>query len=53
MQSIDDVEISNITDSKDETGTSIVTFSITGSYKELTDETEESGEAQAGTQTAQ
>ena len=41
MQSIDDVEISNITDSKDETGTSIVTFSITGSYKELTDETEE------------
>ena len=53
MQSIDDVEISNITDSKDETGTSIVTFSITGSYKELTDETEESGEAQTGTQTAQ
>ena len=53
MKSIDDVEISNITDSKDETGTSIVTFSITGSYKELTDETEESGEAQAGTQTAQ
>ena len=53
MQSIDDVEISNITDSKDETGTSIVTFSITGSYKELTDETEESGEAQADTQTAQ
>lgn len=49
MQSIDDVEISNITDSKDETGTSIVTFSITGSYKELTDETEESGEAQADT----
>lgn len=29
------------------------TFSITGSYKELTDETEESGEAQADTQTAQ
>ncbi|MEI3592765.1 MAG: pilus assembly protein PilM [Lachnospiraceae bacterium] len=53
MQSIDDVEISNITDSKDETGTSIVTFSITGSYKDLTDETEESGEAQTGTQTAQ
>jgi hypothetical protein len=40
-------------DSKDETGTSIVTFSITGSYKELTDETEESGEAQSDTQTAQ
>lgn len=53
MQSIDDVEISNITDSKDETGKSAVTFSITGSYKDLTDETEESGEAQADTQTAQ
>ena len=53
MQSIDDVEISNITDSKDETGKSTVTFSITGSYKDLTDETEESGEAQADTQTAQ
>lgn len=53
MKSIDDVEISNITDSKDETGKSAVTFSITGSYKDLTDETEESGEAQADTQTAQ
>ncbi len=53
MKSIDDVEISNITDSKDETGKSTVTFSITGSYKDLTDETEESGEAQTGTQTAQ
>ena len=53
MQSIDDVEISNIMDSKDETGKSAVTFSITGSYKDLTDETEESGEAQADTQTAQ
>lgn len=53
MKSIDDVEISNITDSKDETGKSTVTFSITGSYKELTDETEENGEAQTGTQTAQ
>ena len=52
MQSIDDVEISNITDSKDETGTSIVTFSITASYQQRTDETEESGEAQADTQTA-
>lgn len=53
MKSIDDVEISNITDSKDETGKSTVTFSITGSYKDLTEETEETGEAENSTQSAQ
>lgn len=41
MQSIEDVQISNITDSKDEAGKSTVTFSITGTYKALTDESAE------------
>ena len=53
MKSIADVTVSGITDSKDEAGNSTVTFSISGTYKDLTDETEESGEAQADTQTAQ
>ena len=41
MQSIEDVQISNITDSKDDMGISTVTFSISGTYKDLTEETEE------------
>lgn len=41
MQSIEDVQISGITDTKDEAGNSTVTFSITGTYKALTDESEE------------
>ena len=41
MESIEDVQISNITDSKDEAGKSTVTFSITGTYKALTDESAE------------
>ena len=38
---------------KDEAGNSTVTFSISGTYKDPVDETEENGEAQADTQTAQ
>ena len=53
MKSIEEVSVSGITDSTDEAGNSMVTFSISGTYKELTDETEESGEAQSSTQTAQ
>ena len=41
MQSIEDVQISGITDTKDEAGNSTVTFSITGTYKALTDESAE------------
>lgn len=41
MESIEDVQISGITDTKDEAGNSTVTFSITGTYKALTDESEE------------
>ena len=41
MESIEDVQISNITDSKDEAGKSTVTFAITGTYKALTDESAE------------
>lgn len=41
MESIEDVQINNITDSKDEAGKSTVTFSITGTYKALTDESAE------------
>ena len=48
MESISDVQISNITDSKNELGESAVTFSITGTYADPVDETEETGDA-AGT----
>lgn len=48
MESIFDVQISNITDSKNELGESAVTFSITGTYADPVDETEETGDA-AGT----
>lgn len=41
MQSIEDVQISGITDTKDEAGNSTVTFSITGTYKALIDESAE------------
>lgn len=41
MESIEDVQISGITDTKDEAGNSTVTFSITGTYKALTDESAE------------
>ena len=41
MESIEDVQISGITDSKDEAGKSTVTFSIPGTYKALTDESAE------------
>ena len=53
MKSIEDVTVSGITDSKDEAGNSTVTFSISGTYKDPVDETEENGGAQADTQTAQ
>ena len=53
MKSIEEVSVSGITDSTDEAGNSMVTFSISGTYKELTDETEENSEAQSSTQTAQ
>ena len=49
MKSVEEVSVSGITDSLDEAGNSTVTFSISATYKELTDETEENGE----TQTAQ
>ncbi len=41
MESISDVQISNITDSKNELGESSVTFSITGTYADIHAETEE------------
>lgn len=41
MESIEDVQISNITDNQDEMGGSWVMFSMTGTYRELSDETEE------------
>ena len=53
MESIEDVQISNITDSQDETGGSWVMFSMTGTYRELSDETEETGETVESTQSVQ
>ena len=53
MESIEDVQISNITDNQDEMGNSWVMFSMTGTYRELTDETEETGETAESTQSAQ
>lgn len=53
MKSIEEVMVSGITDNTDEAGNSTVTFSISGTYKELTDETEENGETLSSTQTAQ
>lgn len=53
MKSIDEVTVSGITDSTDELGNSMVTFSISGTYKDPVDETEESGETQTSTVTAQ
>ena len=53
MESIEDVQISNITDNRDEMGNSWVMFSMTGTYRELTDETEETGETAESTQSAQ
>ena len=53
MKSMEEVTVSGITDSTDEAGNSTVTFSISGTYKELTDETEENGETLSSTQTAQ
>ena len=49
MKSISDVQISNITDTKNELGESAVTFSITGTYADLTDETEETGNTDGST----
>lgn len=51
MQSIQDVQISNITDTKNELDESAVTFSITGTYADIhadTEEAEDTGDA-AGT----
>ena len=51
MKSIQDVQISNITDTKNELEESAVTFSITGTYADIhadTEETESTGDA-AGT----
>ena len=51
MESIEDVQISNITDTQNELGESAVTFSITGTYADIhadTEETESTGDA-AGT----
>lgn len=51
MQSIQDVQISNITDTKNELDESAVTFSITGTYADIhadTEETESTGDT-AGT----
>lgn len=45
MKSISDVQISNITDSKNELGESAVTFSITGTYADIHAETEETDAA--------
>lgn len=56
MESIEDVQISNITDNQDEMGGSWVMFSMTGTYRELTDETEETeetGETVESTQSVQ
>lgn len=53
MKSMEEVTVSGITDNTDEAGNSTVTFSISGTYKELTDETEENGETLSSTQTAQ
>ena len=53
MKSMEEVTVSGITDSTDEAGNSTVNFSISGTYKELTDETEENGETLSSTQTAQ
>lgn len=53
MESIEDVQISNITDNQDETGGSWVMFSMTGTYRELSDETEETGENVESTQSVQ
>ena len=44
MESIEDVQISNITDAQNELGESAVTFSITGTYADLNEETEETEE---------
>lgn len=47
MQSIEDVQISNITDTQNELGESAVTFSITGTYADIhadTEETESTGD---------
>lgn len=52
MKSISDVQISNITDSKNELGESAVTFSITGTYADIhaeTEETEAAGDAAGNT----
>lgn len=51
MQSIEDVQISNITDAQNELGESAVTFSITGTYADIhadSEEAENTGDA-AGT----
>ena len=51
MKSIQDVQISNITDTQNELGESAVTFSITGTYADIhadTEETESTGDT-AGT----
>ena len=51
MQSIEDVQISNITDTQNELGESAVTFSITGTYADIhadSEEAENTGDA-AGT----
>ena len=53
MESIEDVQISNITDNQDEMGGSWVMFSMTGTYRELSDETEETGENVESTQSVQ
>jgi len=53
MESIEDVQISNITDKQDEMGGSWVMFSMTGTYRELSDETEETGETVESTQSVQ
>ena len=53
MESIEDVQISNITDNQDEMGGSWVMFSMTGTYRELSDETEETGETIESTQSVQ
>lgn len=53
MESIEDVQISNITDNQDEMGGSWVMFSMTGTYRELSDETEETGETVEYTQSVQ
>ena len=53
MESIEDVQISNITDNQDEMGGSWVMFSMTVTYRELSDETEETGETVESTQSVQ